>query len=156
MKSNEHKKTVILADMGKIRAFRISPPGTALFPHAAPVVIEEIDFPKRERDTDRTGRFPQGRSVAEAAGMSPGEEHNEESEYERRRIELLALKIADLVEQEGTVSWCLAAPASINKQILEHIPSRLRAFLVSNVTADLTHLPLAEIERRFMRPSHKH
>lgn len=156
MKPTEHKTTVILADMGKLRAFRLSPPGTALSPHHGPVAIREIDLPERETDTDRTGRFPQGRSVPETAGMSPGENHNEEGEYERRRIGLLARKITDLVEQEGTTSWCLAAPASINKRILELIPAPLRASLVSNIPADLTHLPLAEIEHRFLNPSHKH
>jgi hypothetical protein len=155
MKSSEHQTTVILADMGKLRAFRLSPPGTELCSHAGPEVIAEIDLPQTQRDTDRIGRFPQGRSVPETAGMSPGENHNEQSEYEKRRIELLAMKIAELVGKEGSASWCLAAPASINKHILELIPSTLRESLTSNLTADLTHLPLAEIEHRFLTQSRK-
>lgn len=154
MKTNEHKKIVILADMGKLRAFRLSPPGTALFPHAKPEAIEEIDLPGRERDTDNVGRFPQGRSVRETAGMSPGEDHNKAGEFEKRRIGLLAREITGLLESEDPMPWCLAAPASINKRILELIPSPLRETLASNVISDLTHLPLAEIEERFLN-SHK-
>lgn len=155
MKTNEHKKLVILADMGKLRAFRLSPPGTVYTPHAKPEAIEEIDLPARQRDTDNPGSFPQGRSVGETAGMSPGEDHNKAGEFEKRRIELLAREITGLIEAEGPTPWCLAAPASINKRLLELIPSPLLDTLASNVTADLTHLPLAEIEHRFLNPSHK-
>lgn len=156
MKTKEHKKLVILADMGKLRAFRLSPPGTALAPHAKPETIEEIDLPRRERDTDNIGRFPQGRSVGETAGMSPGEDHNKAIEFEKSRIEALAREIARLLESEGHMPWCLAAPASINKRIVELIPSKVRGSLSTNVTSDLTHLPLAEIEHRFLNPSHTH
>ena len=156
MKPNTHKTTVILADMGKLRAFRISPPGTALSPHDGPVAIEEIKLPEMERNTDSNGRFPQGRTVSEAAGICGWENHNEEREDERRRSVLLARKISDLVAQERTASWCFAAPAAINKRILGLIPSQLRDHLVVNITADLTHLPLAEIEHRFVNSSHKH
>lgn len=154
MKSNENKKTVILADMGSIRAFTLSAPGTALFPHSGPVAIEEIILPKRQREPSPIGRFPQGRSVSESAGMSPGESHNEETEFEKKRIEFIARKICGLVEQEGNAPWCLAAPAAINRQILDLIPPRLQASLVSNTLADLTHLPLADIEARFLNPRH--
>ena len=153
MKTTEHKKIVILADMGKLRAFRLSPPGTALSPHARPEAIEEIDLPARQRDTDNPGRFQQGRSVQETAGMGPGEDHNKASEFEKGRIELLAREITALLDSEDPMPWCLATPASINKRILDLIPSRLRESLATNVTADLTHLPLAEIEHRFLNPS---
>jgi hypothetical protein len=156
MKSNENKKTVILADMGSIRAFTLSAPGTALFPHTGPVTIEEIKLPERQRDPSPIGRFPEGRSVSESAGMSPGESHNEETEFEKKRIEFIARKICDLVEQAGNTPWCFAAPAAINRQILELIPPKLRASLVSNTIADLTHLPLADIEERFLNPPHNH
>jgi hypothetical protein len=155
MKANEHKKLVILADMGKLRAFRLSPHGTALSPHSKPVAIEEIDLPARERDTDNPGRFPQGRSVGQTAGMSPGEEHNKAREFEKKRIELLAGEIIGLLDSEGPMPWCLAAPASINKRILERIPPPMLHSLASNVLSDLTHLPLADIERRFLNTFHK-
>jgi hypothetical protein len=154
MKTNKHKKLVILADLGKLRAFRLSPPATALSPHAKPEAIEEIDLPRRERDTDNPGAFPQGRSVVETAGMSPGEDHSKAIEFEKRRIEFIAREIAELIEAEGHMPWCLAAPASINKRILELIPPLLQDALESNVTADLTHLPLADIEHRFLKQSH--
>jgi len=156
MKTNEHKKLVILADMGKLRAFRLSPPGTALSPHAKPEAIEEIDLPARQRDTDNPGSFPQGRSVRETAGMSPGEDHNKAGEFEKRSIEFIAREITGLIEAEGAMPWCLAAPASINKRIFELIPPPLQDSLATNVTADLTHLPLADIEHRFLHPSHNH
>jgi len=156
MKSNKNKKTVILADMGSIRAFTLSAPGTALFPHAGPVTIEEISLPKRQRGPSPIGRFPQGRSVSESAGMSPGESHHRETEFEKKRIEWLARKICGLVEREGTTPWCFAAPTAINRQILELIPPGLRASLVSNTLADLTHLPIADIEKRFLNPPHNH
>jgi hypothetical protein len=120
------------------------------------VTIEEIRLPERQQDPSPIGRFPQGRSVSESAGMSPGESHNEETEFEKKRIEFIARRICGLVEQEGNAPWCLAAPAAINRQILELIPPRLQASLVSNTLADLTHLPLADIEERFLNPPHNH
>ncbi len=146
MKSNH--TTVVLADMEKLRIIRLSPNETEITPHAKPVIIEEMEFPKKSQR--HSGRFPQGRSVLETAGMSPGEDHDEEIEFEKRRVKLISDKITELLMREKTGFWCFAAPTSINRQIVKLIPSSLRSSMISNINSDLTHLKLADIENRFL------
>ncbi len=150
MKSNHKDTTVVIADMEKLRIIRLASYETEITPHAKPVIIEEMEFPKKHKHNDPSGRFPQGRSVSETAGMSPGEKHDEESEYKKRRIKLIAQKITELLMREKTGVWCFAAPATINRQIVKLIPSSLRSSMISNINSDLTHLELADIEQRFL------
>jgi hypothetical protein len=82
--------------------------------------------------------------------MSPGEKHDEETEYKKRRIKLISDKITELLMREKTGFWCFAAPAAINRQIVKLIPSSLLSSMISNINLDLTHLELAEIENRFL------
>ena len=57
MRPQEHTKIVILADLGTIRAFRLSPPTDQLAPHKGPAGIEEITLPNDEWNTDRPLRL---------------------------------------------------------------------------------------------------
>ncbi len=134
----EHKETtVVLADMETLRVIRLGSYESAISPHAKPVIIDEKKFPKKHKYNNPSGRFPQGRSVSETAGMSPGEKHGEEIEYKKRRIKLIAQKITELLMLEKTGVWCFAAPASINRQIVKLIPSSLRSSMISNINSDL-------------------
>ena len=157
MKSNDNDNdtTVVLADMEKLRIIRLSSNGTEITPHAKPVIIEETEFPKKHKHNDSSGRFPQGRSVSETAGMSPGEKHDKENEYKKRRIKLIAQKITDILMREDIRFWCFAAPATINRQIVKLIPSTLLSSMISNINLDLTHLELVEIENRFLTHNRK-
>ena len=152
MKTTTHTMIVILADMGKIRALRLHPPGSELFPHVKPGSVEEIILPCGKRDTDRPGRFPKGTPAGESCGMCPGEDHNEEMEFENRRIREIAGEITGILERENDHSWSLAAPDSINNRLVEHLPEHARESLATNIRADLTCATLAEIERRFHMP----
>ncbi|MFN4805146.1 MAG: host attachment protein [Akkermansiaceae bacterium] len=155
MKTNHKETTVVLADMEKLRIIKLSPYETAITPHTKPMIIEEMEFPKKHKHNDSSGRFPQGRSVSETAGMSPGEKHDEESEYKKRRIKIIAQKITDILMREGIGFWFFAAPATINRQIVKLIPPSLQSSMISNINLDLTHLELAEIEKRFLTHNHK-
>jgi hypothetical protein len=155
MNPNPDTRIVILADMGKLRAIRLSPAGTPTTPHQNPKSIEEIDLPNLERDTDRPGSFPRGAAAVETVVMSSGENHNVKREHEKRRLAKLAHEIIEILDREGPRSWCFAAPDPINTRLLSLIPPKSRKFLTANLKVDLTHAPLEEIENRFTAPSTK-
>lgn len=150
MRPNEHKKTVILADLGTIRIFRVNPTGDPLTPHHGPTQIEEITLSEDRVNTDRPGRFPMGRDSSEHLGMNPGENHNEKKELEKRGIQLIAEKIEQALDSAQSKAWCLAAPASINKRIIDKLDSETRSFLMKNIDSDLTHITKRELEKRFL------
>lgn len=150
MRPQEHTKIVILTDLGKIRAFRLSPENSALRPHQGPANVEEINLPTSEWNTDRPSLFPRSEGVESARSMSQGEHHGEKTEREKRRISFLAREIEQLLDKEDTKLWCLAAPSTINKRLLDQINPETREFLATNIKADLTRIKLHELEERFL------
>ena len=153
MSSLEHSKIVILTDLGTFRAFRLSPKdGDSLAPHQGPANIEELQLPTGEWDRDRPGGFPQGRSVGETTAVSSGENHHEKTNHEKKRIAFLAKQIESILSREDSKHWSLAAPEAINKRLLAEISPETREFLATNLKADLTHISLRELEKRFLNP----
>jgi len=151
MNPQENTKTVILADLGNFRAFRLSQKNNdTLTPHKGPVNIEEFKLPDEEWDSDRPGRFSQGHSVSETNSVSSGENHHEKANQEKKRITFLAKKIETILSHEESKHWCLAAPEAINKRILVEISPEARENLSINLKADLTKISLSELEKRFL------
>lgn len=156
MRPQEHTKIVILTDLGTFRAFRLSPKNDdTLAPHKGPAKVEELELPVEEWNSDRPGGFPQGKSVDETTSVSSGENHHEEADHEKKRIAFLAEQIENILSGEDSKLWCLAAPEAINKRLLAKLSPETREFLATNLKADLTHIPLRELEKRFLNPSVK-
>ena len=156
MRPQEHTKIIILADLGNLRAFRLSPQNNdPLSPHKGPANIEKIELPAEEWNSDRPGGFPQGRSVNETTAVSSGENHHEKANNEKKRIAFLAKEIETILSQEDSKLWCLAAPKAINKRLVDQITPETRKFLSTNLQADLTHISLRELEKRFLNPPAK-
>ncbi len=83
--------------------------------------------------------------------MSTGEEHNLESEIERQALHRVADAIAGAVSAAGSPRWLLVAPQAILKRLTDALPQSCRELLADSVAADLTKVPVATLEARFLK-----
>jgi hypothetical protein len=147
------KILVIIANLGMLRAFR-----TRLGLPTDPEHLEEIEVwdapvaqgPLHAQVSDQAGRFPAGGDSGLPGGMGYGEAHGRIDEDRRRQIRSLAERIEQLVRGEGVDLWRLAAPSEINPRLVGMLSEPLRERLLLNLHADLTKLPLREVEKRFI------
>ncbi len=147
MKADEHT-TLIVADLGNLRAFRVKKRGI----DESMIALEEIKLPKGdtkpkpigEVTSDQAGRFPRGGG----SGMSNGEEHEVAREMKDRAIGSLAQRIDDIIGSEKSRSWKLAAPQVIADRLVGEVAPENRKKLVQTEHADLTKFPLKKIEQR--------
>lgn len=139
-------KMIVLADLGHVKAFRV----TREMPESKPQIelVYDCEFPEAHRRiadtvTDQAGRY----ANAAVPGASIRENHNLRFETERRLIRLVAEKICDLVE--GQRCWYLAAGEHINSRVTELLPSEARASLFKNLQSDLVKIPKQELLGHF-------
>ena len=140
-------KMIVLADLGRVKAFRVTYEMTTSKPQLELVCdCEFLDAHGHlvDKVTDQAGRF----SVSGTPGASISENHNLRAETERRLIGLVAGKISELVE--GERQWFLAAAEAVNGRIVEHLRPEARAALSRNVPADLVKTPKPQILDHFM------
>jgi len=140
-------KMIVLADLGRVKAFRV----THDMMHSRPQLelVYDCEFLEAhgrllDKVTDLAGRFP----VSGSAGASNSEHHQLREENERRLIRLVAEKISELVQ--GERYWFLAAGEGINGRILDHLRPEIRASLYKNIPADLVKTPKQQIMDYFM------
>ena len=151
---NPSPKLIIVANLGRLRAFRLTPNS---IDNPRPFKIEEFDpllaesiappTPVHSELSDQAGRFPaQG-----GPGMSAGDSglHEREQENERKQIHLLAESMNATVTHEKCETWNLAAPAAIFQRILDALDHEVRERLTFTDQRDYTKLPLDEIETIF-------
>jgi hypothetical protein len=143
------KRLVIVADLGRLRMFRVVRDRRG---HRARNLME-VKVPQPvgegrsvyEKVTDQAGRFPRG-----GGGMAYGEAHEMEAEQERKKVRALRREIEALLEAEECDSWNLAVPASIRSMLLGGMPLQVLERLTRVVDADLTKLPLEKLRERFV------
>ena len=82
--------------------------------------------------------------------MASGEEHNLEGEMERQALQRVASLVAKSVEAEGCPPWTLVAPQAILRKLTDALPKGCQNTLSDSVAADLTKIPLAKLEQRFL------
>jgi len=141
------EKMIVLADLGRVKAFRVTPDLMTSKPQME--LVYDCEFPDAHHRlvdivTDMAGSFP----VSGKPGTSIGENHNLRVETERRLIRLVAEKIGDLVR--GQRCWYLAAAENINGRIVELLTPEARSVLFKNVPADLVKTPKQEVLGHFM------
>jgi len=135
-------KMIVLADLGRVKAFRVTYDMMTSKPQLE--LVFDCEFPEAhgrllDKVTDEAGRFPMGG----ASGMSNGENHNLRIETERRLIRLVAGKINELARSERC--WYLAAGEGINGRIIDQLSPETRAALYKNIAADLLKTPKQQI-----------
>ena len=141
------EKMIVLADLGRVKAYRVTPDMMTSKPQIE--LAYDCEFPDAHHRvvdivTDMAGSFP----MSGKPGTAIGENHNLRVETERRLIRLVAEKIGELVR--GQRCWYLAAAENINGRIVELLSPEARAVLFKNIPADLVKIPKQEVLEHFM------
>lgn len=149
------EQLLIVVDLGRVRALAHQPPG--LDPRERAHLAELPGSPVElhpdavgEITTDQAGRFPRGGAINQQAGMSYGENHNLEEQLKQQALSKLAATIGQFVAARGFPAWRLVAPAPILPSVQEALSAPTRAALAASEPADLTRLPVAQLEARFL------
>jgi len=142
-------KLIVLADLGRVKAFRVTHDILTSKPQVE--LVYDCEFLEAhghlaDRLTDHAGRFYSNG----ANGASIRENNNLRVENERRLIRLVAEKISDLVQ--GERCWYLAAAESINSRIVDHLHPEARAVLFKNIPSDLVKIPKQHLLDHFTAP----
>ena len=144
------KKLVVVADTGKLRAFRLTPSEMT----GSRARIEEVETnlnlpdPAPTDVTDDDGNFP-GRVARNGAPMMHGESHGRQQEEERRAIKEIVSAISKLMDAETYEIWNFAAPERVCKRFVQQLPMSLQERLTRVEECDYTGLPIKEIENLF-------
>lgn len=148
-------KLIVIANLGRVRPVRFKPAGDD--PQDQAHLIEEpgstVEIrPKliHEVVTDQAGRFRQSGPLDRQGGMSSGEEHHLKSELEHQALERVAENIGEIVATAGYPSWQLVFPQENLPSLLKALPATALRALSGTVPGDLTKLPLAALEKRFL------
>jgi hypothetical protein len=139
-------KLIVLADLGRVKAFRVTRDILTSKPQVE--LVYDCEFPEAhgrvaDKLTDQAGRFYSSGSN----GASIRENNHLREENERRLIRLVAEKISDLVQAERC--WYLAAGESINGRIVELLHPEARAVLFKNIPSDLVKTPKEQLLDHF-------
>lgn len=149
------KKLIVIANLGRVRPVKYKPAGddpqdrAHLFEDPGstvelrPKLIHEVV-------TDQAGRFRQGGPPNRQGGASVGEEHHLKTELEHQALERIAESIGDIVAAAGYPAWRLVFPRENLPSLLKALPAAAALALSDTVPGDLTKLPLAELEKRFI------
>ena len=142
-------KLIVLADLGRLKAFRVTRDEMTSNVHVE--LAEELSFldgqeKLLDKVTDRAGRFP---GSGGANGGGAGENHNLQSEMQKRLIKRLGESINDLVKREQPSIWHFAAASEINHKILDLLCPEVRSKLSKSLGNDLTKISKSEILSHF-------
>lgn len=127
---------ILLADLGRMRAYRISrddldPAASPAFEDLANVDLANKHSRVSDRMADKAGRFAYG-----AGSKSVGERHSEQEEAEERQLEGIAKAIKEAAGN-GEEDLYLAAPKEIIGDLVDELGSgitrRIRVQLSRNL-----------------------
>ena len=82
--------------------------------------------------------------------MSIGEGRNLEKELERKAVRRVAEIIEKFVADAGYPRWRLIAPRTILHSLLDDLTESTRSKISNTESADLTKLPIRELEKRLL------
>lgn len=140
------KKILIVADLGHFKAFKVT---KSQMESPRITLIESYDSidahgKLSEKVSDSAGRFKRSEgSRTNAKGY--GEPHNIEIEMKKRTIKLIAGDIDTIIKKENYCQWDLAAPETLNKQIIKGLAPEVREKLGSSITSNLTSVEKSKI-----------
>ena len=139
---------MIVTDLGRMKAFRLTRDEDA--PNTSPAFtdlvdddLENLHSKVSDRVTDQAGRFPSGPS-----GMANDERHSEEEEARQNQLQSIAERINKVAGEENGDIY-LAAPATMQRQLLSELSAGVRRRILRNLALDLVKVPKLELLRRF-------
>jgi hypothetical protein len=143
-------KLIIVVDLGLVRAYRIelTPQGTPRLQQLQQVVLDEAHSRLKDRVTDLAGRH--GSPTQKSRSAPKGDDQNLKLESKRRLIRQIAVRIADIIQQDAKNGCWLAAPKETNLQILNELPPAARERIQKTVPCDFTKLSPAEVLEHFL------
>jgi Protein required for attachment to host cells len=149
------QKLLVLANLGRVRFLVFKQSGDDPLDKAhllegpgSPVEMRPASV--HQTVTDQAGRFRQGGASAQGAGMSYGEEYELEEQLESDALKRVAEKIDEIVSVAAYPGWHLVAPSTMLSKLQEALPAPTRHCLTRSEAGDLTKLPLADLEKRFL------
>lgn len=150
------EKLIVIANLGRVRPVKFRSAGEDPRERAHLVEVPGACVEMRPDTiggvvTDQAGRATQSGPVGMKSGMSYGEEHNLKTELDKQALGRIATTISGIVAAEGNPGWHLVAPPTILPSLVETLPAAARKSLASTTAGDLTSLPLAELEKRFLK-----
>jgi hypothetical protein len=125
---------IIVADRGSLRAYRVQETPTR-GPHLELVQAFEVTDVMNAPSARHTTPTPDWPAL--------------EAEMDRRICKELATEIAKTVERNAVKGWSFAAPESIHRKIMEHLPPEIQERIVEHVESDLVKLPTAALLSHF-------
>jgi len=145
-------KLIVLADLGRLKAFRVTRDEMTSNVHVE--LAEELNLldgqeKLLDKVTDKAGRFPASGGPNGNGAKSAGENHNLQSEIQKRLIKRIGEAINDLVKRESPTLWHFAAAQEINNRIQEVLSADVRAKLSKSVGSDLTKIGKNELLSHF-------
>jgi hypothetical protein len=140
---------LIIADRGCLKAFSVDKTAER---GSVPRLVETFKFPDahgrfQDKVTDQAGGFPNGGSAGQ--GNSIAEEQNFESEMDLRVLRQVAERITSVLREHQPDAWSFAAPAEINRALVEGLDKDLQEKLHGNLQKDLIHTEPSELLARF-------
>ncbi len=147
------KKLVVLADLGRFKAFRMEDSRRFSNPRLELVEDWQTDVTQHLSDelSDQAGQYRRGvPSRAEGAtAMSEGERHNIDLERRRRALKALARRIGEVINEEKVDACFLAADKQINQALINEMDQSTRSRIQKNVTANLTKVDASQVIDHF-------
>jgi len=149
------QKLIVIANLGRVRPVKFKPAGEdpqdkAHLREEPGSTVELKHQSITEVVTDRVGRFRQSGPHDRLGGMSYGEEHHLKTEMENQALTRVAGKIGDIVAAAGYPAWRLVFPQELLPSLRKALPAAVAHALSEVEAGDLTKLPLAELEKRFL------
>jgi hypothetical protein len=140
------KRLLILADLGHLKAFRLTYNAPGLKPKLELITTfstQEASGRLKDKLTDSPEMFRSDAPPGNAQSVrSSGERHNMQLEFARRAVKEIGRQISDIILNEPDGEECiLAARREIHGQLLDHIQPRARDRIVANWPEDLTNMP---------------
>lgn len=145
---------IIVADRGNLKAFRVEQVPNGRPPRLQLVqafTLTEAHMKISEMNTDMAGRFPVGSTPSQSQGRHQNgiAERHLDIEIDKRIIKQLAEHISSVLRAEQPRSWSLAAPATINRALLEELEPAFVRLLANNIQADLVNVETSGLLDRF-------
>ena len=152
---NPMQKLIVIANLGRVRPVKFTAAGEdpqdKAHLHEIPDGAVELRPPSiTQVVTDRVGRFRQSGPHDRLGGMSYGEDHHLKAELENQALERVAGTIGGIVAAAGYPQWRLVFPQELLPGLRKALPAAASLALSEVVAGDLTRLPLAELEKRFL------
>ena len=142
------KSLIILADLGRVKAYRIR--HDELDPASSPAFedLVDVDLKNRhsrvsERVTDKAGRFGCGKGSA-----SVGESHNEQQEAQTHQLHDIA-QVINAAAQEDHGAIYFAAPKEIIRDLADSLSHDVVVRIRTKLALNLVKAPKLDLLERF-------